>query len=142
MVANRWYYLRHLEGFTPDLFECVRSGWMKWKTHVEASIRHWPHVGMRGVPPPDYEWFEPGVSEDRTLVTIPVGGEGTHGSYHLFEETPPGDFHAYLPLWFRKDLEVGRRDTCGWFPETLWTPLVAPHERERYGQVFHRPEGP
>lgn len=47
MVADRWYYLRHPKGFSPDLLDCVRSGWLCWKAHVEATkSTPWPDGGV------------------------------------------------------------------------------------------------
>jgi hypothetical protein len=140
MAADRWYYLRHPDGFNDDRFDCVRSGWLTWKNHVESTIRHWQHVGVPNCPAPDYEWFEPELSPDRKTVTVPVGGEGTYGSYHTFEETIPDDLLRYLPMWFRIDLETGRKDTAGWFPEVSWGWAVDPKERDGYRKIFPPPK--
>jgi len=139
MAADRWYYLRHPEGFRPDLFDSVRSGWLLWKADVEASIRHWRHMDLRGIPQPEYEWYEPELSDDAKLITIPVGGQGTYGSFKVFEETVPDFFHRYLPYWFRIDLETGRRDSAGWFTDTTWGWIVAPEDREGHRKIFPRP---
>lgn len=141
MAPDRWYYLRHPQGFTPDLLECVRSGWVGWKTHVEAVVRHWNHVSRRGGAPPEYEWYEPELSADQNIVTIPIGGKSTYGSYHLLEEVFPQMLYGYLPQWLCIDLETGRRDTAGWFPETSWHSLIAPADRENYRRAFPRPQG-
>ena len=138
MAADRWYYLRHPEGFSDDLFSCVVSGLAAWQADVEARVRHWHHSGLGGTPP-EYEWYPAELSADRLMVTIPVGGKGTYGSYHLFEETPPKDLWRYLPGWFVIDLESGRRDTAGWYPEVAWTSCYPPEEREAARRVFPRP---
>ena len=138
MPADRWYYLRHPERFSDELFACVVSGLEFWRNDVEARIRHWAHTGVSG-PAPEYEWYEAELSPDRSLVTVPVGGKGTYGSYHLFEERIPKELWRYLPNWFVIDLEAGRRDSGGWFPEASWTPCYPPAEREAARQVFRRP---
>jgi hypothetical protein len=88
---------------------------------------------------PEYEWYEAELSEDRKVVTIPVGGEGTYGSYHLFEELIPKDLWRYLPIWFLIDLDAGRRDTAGWYPEISWTSCYPSAERDAARRVFKRP---
>jgi len=139
MAPDRWYYLKHPSGFTPDLIDCVRSGWQMWKADVEATIRHWRHTALSRSQSPDYEFYEPEMSDDGLVVTIPVGGAGSYGSYHLFEETIPGSFHRYLPQWFLVDLERGRKDTAGWFPELSWSPLVPAEQRDAQRRFFPPP---
>jgi hypothetical protein len=141
MAADRWYYLRHPEGFSDDLLACVNSGLAIWRNDVEAQCRHWRHTGLKGEPP-DYQWYPAELSKDRLTVTIPLGGKGTYGSYHRFEETIPKDFWRYLPNWFVLDLEAGRRDTAGWFPEVSWSPCYPPEKREAARTVFPRPTRP
>jgi hypothetical protein len=138
MAANRWYYLRHPEGFSAELFECVISGLALWRTDIEARLRHWTQLGVGGVVP-QYEWYAAELSDDKKLITIPVGGDGSYGSYHLLEETVPEMFRRYLPPWFVVDLETGRRDTAGWFPEITWVPCYPPDQRESARRVFRRP---
>jgi hypothetical protein len=139
MSADRWSYLRHREGFSADLFSCVQSGAGAWRYDVEARVRHWAHCGVKGEPPA-YEWYEVELSKDRREVAIPVGGKGTYGSYHLFEEVIPTAFWRYLPPWFVLDLEAGRRDTAGWFPEVSWVPCYPADQREGARSVFRRPD--
>jgi len=138
MAADRWYYLRHPDGFSDELFSCVVSGLATWRNDVEARLRHWVHSGLSGAAP-EYEWYPAELSEDRKVTTIPVGGKGTYGSYHLFEETIPKELWRYLPSWFVIDLDAGRRDEAGWFPDISWSPCYPPEEREAARRVFRRP---
>ena len=131
--------MRHPEGFSDDLLECIKSGLALWRADLESRLMHWQHAGT-DFPCPSYEWYAVELSADRNCVTVPVGGEGTYGSYHMFEELFPDMLYRYLPLWFLVDMELGRRDASGWFPEVLWTPLYAPEKREAARQVFRRPK--
>jgi hypothetical protein len=105
---NRWLRLRHPEGFSDDMFARFRAGARVWAAYVAAVLAEEYRPGDV-----QYQVFEPEISADRTVVSLPIGGTQTLGSRSDFE-----DVHAYLlsrfmPLEFRRDLEEGITEPDG-----------------------------
>jgi hypothetical protein len=68
------------------------------------------------------------LDADRIVVVRVTGGPQTHGWRKLFEDAPPEALAAHLPLHWLPDLELGRQDGLGWFPERHWTRRHSPEE--------------
>ncbi len=144
MQSTRWFYLRHADGFDTDSFLCVEAGFHIWAARVKATIEVWEKVpDQRSVPRPAYEFGPVELSTDRTIVTMSLGGEPGYMGMKLFEDEFPWEFTYYLPMWFRIDLEAGRRDTLGWFPQTNWGWVIKREQASklRENPLFKRPTG-
>ena len=142
MTPNRWFLLRHPEGFPEPLFRAFRAQCRIWRATLEATVESWDDLsyGRLAVPKPRYEFGEPDLSEDRTIASLALGGELSHGAMKILEDDFPHALMHDFPLWFRLDLELGRRDLLGWFPETRWWPAVDPEKAAelRRSPLFQR----
>jgi hypothetical protein len=78
MPPNRWLHLRRREGFTPEAFERFRAHCRVVRAYVEAVLENWSH--FESYPAPRYEFYEPELSADRRIATLPLGGEQTLGT--------------------------------------------------------------
>jgi hypothetical protein len=103
--ANRWLHVRHPRGFTPEQFDCFKAHCRVWQAYVEAVLREWEH--FRDYPAPRYEFFEPTLSADRRVATLPVGGEWVLGTRAEFENAGSRLLWERFPLEFQLELEEG-----------------------------------
>ena len=142
MAANRWFHLRHPEGFDDTFFQTFRAECRIWRAYIEAVLEGWDYLspGRSGIPKPVYEFGEAMLEEDGKVVTFSIGGEVSYGALKFFEDEFPQQLYMDFPLWFRLDLEFGRRDLLGWSPVTRWWPLIDPEKREavRSSPLFQR----
>src|SRR5688572_1170777 len=92
---NRWLHLRHPDGFDDSRFAVFAAQCRVWQAHVNAVLAEGEVLLER--PPPTIEHFAPERSAERTVVTLPVGGEFDHATrrielgraYLLWEWFPP-----------------------------------------------------
>lgn len=122
MEPTRWYYLRHPNGFDDRMFDLFVSSCRYWESLVRVQLDNW-HLFFPDStqPAPIYEFGAPARADMAHCVVLPIGGQATYGSLHLLEEVFPAELHSFIPLAFKMDLEIGRRDTLGWFPEIFWS---------------------
>ena len=122
---NRWLHLRHPQGFSDERFEQFRAHCRVWRAHVAAVLENWARLplaaGGRGSPP-NYKFFEPKLSADRTTVSLPLGGASTIGSRALIENACSRLLWQYFPIEFLRDLEEGLTETIdpARGPQTNW----------------------
>ncbi len=145
MPSDRWYSLRHPDGFNDELFGRFCAAARVWVTWMNAVVRDAEFLHPLMEVPDDsveYRVEQSKVSEDRNIVTVGIsGGPSTYGWLKTFEDEYPEQLYRWLPLWLRPELEVGRRDSRGFSPETLWNRLHSPDEAEelRKHPMFQRP---
>lgn len=141
----RWYALRHPEPFDEPTAQVLWAGGRLWVATLNAHVREAAHLYPNERPPegaPAYRACPEGCSADRRVITLRIeGGPDTYGWLKRFEDDFPADFYHYLPLWRQLDLELGRRDQLGFFPNWLWRRLHAPEAaaRLRGHALFQRP---
>jgi hypothetical protein len=110
MRPNRWFGLRHPDGFSPDMFDHFKTQCRIWQTSVENQIAKWDEdVLLKRCEKPDYIFFEPTISQDRQIVTLPIGGEVDYLALKMFEDYFP-ELYRDFPTPFRFGIELGRYD--------------------------------
>jgi hypothetical protein len=120
---NRWLHLRYSPGFDDDLFALFQAHCGVWTAYVQAVLDRWPVLEPNyRSPPPRYVFFAPERSADRTVVTLPVGGDFTLGSRVLFENGASRMLSEFFPLAIRLCLEEGLTETINSAvgPQTFW----------------------
>ena len=130
MNPNRWFMLRHPEGFDVREFELASVGWQVWCAVVRTELQFW-EILHPDTPKPTYEFGSAELSADRALVKFALGGDPRYAGLKTYEDEFPADILRHIPLWFRLDLETGRMDELGWFPQPSWTRLHTTEEAEK-----------
>ena len=103
MAPNRWMQVRHPRGFSAEQFELFRASCRMFRAFVEAALAEWPL--LTGEPPLRYEFFQPELSADRTIATLPLGGAETLRSRHAFEQWRSTLLWEWFPTEFIAELE-------------------------------------
>ncbi len=131
-VWNRWYLLRHPDPWPAAMFENFVAQARIWRAIIEATCIGWEHLsaGRLGTPVPTYVFGEPHLDDTRRTAVLAVGGDIVPAAFNLLEESFPKELHMDFPLWFRVDLELGRRDLLGHFAEPHFHPALDPKLKE------------
>ena len=110
-APNRWLHVRLARGFTAEEFACFRAHCRVWQAYVEVVLANWAyfHKGK----PPAYAFFEPELSADRTIATLPVGGEWTLASRSDFEDSHSRLLWQRFPLQFQFAIDEGITERFG-----------------------------
>ena len=104
---NRWMRLKNPKRFTPAEFEHFRANCAIWKVHTEAVLSNWSVLSRGDSPAPIYIFFDPEISEDRTIVSLPIGGEWSLGARAIFENHYSSLLWAYFSPWLLIEMEEG-----------------------------------
>lgn len=89
---TRWLHVRHRGGFTDEQWSSFQAHCRYFEACANALLTSWVDLG-KGDRPLEYLYFPPELSEDRTVATLPLGGDQTLGSRAAIENG-----HAEL-LW-------------------------------------------
>jgi hypothetical protein len=141
MQPNRWFYIRHPNGFSPKMFECFKAQCRIWRAHVEAIRDNWEYIDILSSNEKSeqgYIFFEPQLSEDGQVVKLGLGGEPSYSELLTFEDNFPEDLYKYFPIDFQLDLELGRPSSPG--EKIRWWPLYSEEETEAMREMFHLDE--
>ncbi len=72
------------------MFDHFKTQCRIWQTSVESRISKWDEVELlKQYQKPDYIFFEPTISQDRQIVTLPLGGEVNYFALKTFEDNFP-----------------------------------------------------
>ena len=74
----------------------------------------WKHLRPNDTEPPEWQFDVPLISDDRTLVSLPVGDSLQYEHAKLFLDTFPLELYKHFPNEFRAHLE------CRVSPEAKW----------------------
>ena len=123
---NRWLHLRHPQGFTDEDFERFRAHCEVWQAYVSAVLANWSLLVTNTGQAPNYIFFEPELSPDRKIATLPVGGDSNLGSRSMFENGASRMLSEYFPWDFKQQLEEGLTETINRQkgPQTYWRHLT------------------
>ena len=111
--------LRHPDGFTPERFEQFCAQCRVFRAYVEASLAE---ATILKCGAGSYVFFEPELSEDRSTASLPLGGWGTLGSRHEFQNASSWMLWHHFPLAFLAQLEEGLTENIGNGSQTNWWP--------------------
>ena len=118
---NRWMHLRQPEGFDPHMFEIFRASCDIFAEYCRATLRHQRLFGRDPEHPHiEYIFFEPEISEDRTIVSLPIGGNNSLSSRNELENMASFMLWQHLPGAFLEGLEEGLRDNTTGEYTTNW----------------------
>lgn len=106
MRPNRWLHVRHPAGFDTEQFAKFEAHCRIFRAYVEAVLAEWPLL-RAGELPPQYEFFDAELSHDRTIATLPLGGEQTLGTRHQLEDMRSRMLWEHFPAAFQLELEEG-----------------------------------
>lgn len=109
MEPTDWFRVRHREPFPAEAVASFRASCAVYRARMEAILEHWSSLPtIASGPKPVVAFFEPEVSGDGRVMSLPVRIEGrTLGCRSLFQSTAGQELHAYLPLSVVLEIEVG-----------------------------------
>ncbi len=116
MSHKRWLHIRHPDGFPPERFEQFRAHCSVMQAYVKSLLANWIEIGAGTQPAPYYIFYEPELSEDRKIATLPLGGEWTIGSRAIIENECSKMLWQFMPISFTINLEEGLTE---YLPEDL-----------------------
>ena len=139
-VPDRWYFLRHPEGFSPEMFNIFCAACRIWKAKLQAYEREWQVLPtFSSLPLPGYVFSEPELRDNSHIAAFGVGSDGNYVELKLLEEEFPSELYGHYPLWFHLDLDFGRQESNGWFPNLEWHPIVPDRESVRDSIFYQKP---
>ena len=83
-LPTRWLHVRHRGGFTDELWSAFQAHCRYFEGCANALLANWLALGL-GDRPLHYVYFPPELSEDRTVATLPLGGDQNLGSRAAIE---------------------------------------------------------
>jgi len=123
-MQNRVMHLRHPQGFDQRRFEQFRAHCRVFKAFVEALLADWNEIGAGKYPAPRYEFGEPALSDDRTVASLPLGGEATVGSRAQIENASSFMLWRFFDASFREQMDEGITEDIGSGMTTNWRPVT------------------
>lgn len=105
-TPNRWLHVRLADGFSDKDWESFRVHCRVWRAWVEALLANWKGLG-HDYEPPQYEFFPPELSPDRTIASLPIGGDWTVGSRATIENGLSYMLWCFMPIETQLKLEEG-----------------------------------
>jgi hypothetical protein len=122
-----WFRIRHADPFPPEAVAAFRASCAIYRAKMETMLQHWEHLPAVGRgPKPVLTFFEPEVSKDGRVLSMPVRVENkTLGSRSLLQTTASNELYAYLPRPMVFEIEVGLTEPAfqgsGWRTD-WWNP--------------------
>jgi hypothetical protein len=122
-----WFRVRHAEPFPPEAVVAFKASCAIYRAKMETMLQHWDHLPTVGHgPKPVVTFFEPEVSTDGRVLSLPVRVENmTLGSRSLFQSTASRELYALLPFPIVFGVEVGLTEPAlqgtGWRND-WWNP--------------------
>ena len=125
---NRWLHLRHLAGFNEERFAEFEAHCRIFEAYVQMALSNAQHLSNLkrsiGDSAPQYIFFQPKLSDDRKVATLPIGGNNTLGTRAMFENGLSWMLWYHMPNEFKKDLEEGITEDFGSGEHTNWRKIA------------------
>jgi hypothetical protein len=111
-VPNRWMRLRRLGGFTAEDFDCFSAHTEAFVAYAQSWLRNW-HRQPRAASSPtiEYVFFPPEISDDGTVVSLPIGGQTSLGTHAALENGSSFMLWQFLSMTCMEGLEEGITET-------------------------------
>lgn len=122
VTPNRWIHLRNPDGFGDHEWSVFKANCRVLEAYVRACLKEADTFRMssaEGYPAPDYTFFPPTLSQDRSTATLPLGGPSNLGSRSQFENGSAWMLSDHLPFEFRLGCEEGLTEPSV-APSTSW----------------------
>lgn len=113
LKPNRWLHLRHPEGFDEQRFSAFQAHCEVWKAYCQAVLREWSALPLMQGDAPRYVFFDPDISDDRFIVSLPLGGTITLDSRSVLENGASELLWQFFTIEFLLDLEEGITEDHG-----------------------------
>lgn len=98
-TPNRWLHLLHPKGFSDELYSQFLVHSEVFQSYVALMISNWRRLGAGDYDPDPYVFFEPYLSHNRTLITLPIGGEFSLATRNAFEDSSSRMLWQYMPIF-------------------------------------------
>ncbi len=127
MEPTDWFRIRHSEPFPEEAVAAFRASCAVYRAKMQAILEHWTELPIsRETPEPSVVFFDPEVSADGRIMSLPVRDETmTLGSRALLQSTASRDLYSYLPFPLVGEVEVGLTEPAlegeGWRHD-WWNP--------------------
>lgn len=125
-MPDRWLHLRHPEGFDQARFDAFCAFCRIWTKFVEATLEERKYILGLERGDVEYIFFDPILSADRKVASLPIGGTNTLGSRSHFENQHWRRAWENFPYPFLSDAQEGITEDIGHGPQTNWRPCLAP----------------
>jgi hypothetical protein len=122
-MANmtRFFRLRHPKGFSNELVDMITARYRAWCDAVHARVTHWPLLGIKNTPAPDYIFGDLVLSADRKLLSVRIEGDpGSYGALKLFEDGVPEELTLNIPVEMLMDVETSYENPTLGVAEGEW----------------------
>ena len=107
-VPNRWMRLRQPAGFTPADFDCFCAHTEAFVSYSRSWLQNWHRVpGRTDHPKVEYLFFPPEMSQDRQVLSLPIGGASTLSTRAALENGSSYMLWQFMPAQCMEGLEEG-----------------------------------
>jgi hypothetical protein len=111
-MPNRWMRLRRQEGFTDEAFGVFCASADVLVAHASALLRNWAALHPRqGESIAEYVFLPPEMSEDRTMLSLPIAGTPTVGTRAAIENGLSYLLWQHMSFRVMEGLEEGITET-------------------------------
>lgn len=113
--------LRQPAGFNSETFKIFCADCEVFAAYCRALLKHQRLFGRGpGHPEIEYVFFPAEISEDRTIVSLPIGGNSSLATRSELENTASFMLWQHLPMAFMEGLEEGLRENLSGTLSTSW----------------------
>ena len=111
-APNRWMRLRRPGGFTAADFDCFSAHSEAFVAYAQSWLKNWHRKpGETDSARVEYVFFRPEISEDKTVVSLPIGGQTVIGTRAALENGSSYMLWQFLPANCMEGLEEGFTET-------------------------------
>ena len=109
MGPTAWFRIRHGEAFSEEAFAVFLASCAIYRARIAATLEHWDTLPTtRGLPRPIIQFFDPELSDDRKVMSLPLRVDGqTLGSRALLQYSASAELYSYPPFPLVAEVEVG-----------------------------------
>lgn len=103
---NRWLHVRLPRPLSEAEWAMFQAQVRVFERYVTSTLADWAALG-HDYAPPAYVFFPPELSEDRTVATLPLGGDWSLGTRALFENGATFMLWQHYPHELQMEIEEG-----------------------------------
>ena len=104
-----WFRVRHDAPFSEEAYAAFSAGCAIFQARIEATLENWEQIpSLAKVTKPEIIFFQPELSSDRRVMSLPIRVEGqTIGSRSLLQTAAAAELHIHLPPPVLLEVEIG-----------------------------------
>jgi hypothetical protein len=112
LAPNRWMRLRRAVPFPQEEFDCFCAHALAFAAYASTWLQNWSRIPAHSKHPSvEYAFFPPEVSQDRLVVSLPIGGASTLSTRAALENGSSYMLWQFLPTKSMEGLEEGLTET-------------------------------